>query len=232
MTDLLRISPEVAQRFPQYHALVLVVEGLRNGPSTPQSVAYLREAEAQARQMFAAAPLGEHPHIQAWHEVFRAFGAKPKKTLNSAEALISRVLKGGELPAINALTDAYNAVSVRWVVPCGGEDLAHVAAPVSLKVASGDEPFEINKDGAPYTDHPAAGEVVWADDLGVTCRAWNWRQGLRTRLTEQTTRAYFLFDALPPMTRADLDAAGDELTRMLAELSPGCTVERVYLGGD
>ena len=118
---------------------------------------------------------------------------------------------------------------MRFVVPCGGEDLDHVVGPVTLKVADGTEPFETNKDGQPVVDHPVPGEVVWADEGGVTCRAWNWRQGTRTRLTEATTRAYFLFDALPPMTQEDLDRAGDELERLLAELSPGCRVERVHL---
>jgi DNA/RNA-binding domain of Phe-tRNA-synthetase-like protein len=64
----------------------------------------------------------------------------------------------------------------------------------------------------------------------MTCRAWNWRQGSRTRLTEDTTRAYFLFDALPPMTFGDLDRAGDELTATLRALSPDCRIERMRLG--
>ena len=166
----------------------------------------------------------------AWQDAFRAFGMKPKKTMNSAEALLTRVVKGGELPAINRLADAYNAVSVRFVVPCGGEDLDHVVGAVTLKVAEGTEPFETNKDGLPFIDHPVPGEVVWADEAGVTCRAWNWRQGTRTRLTEDTTRAYFLFDALPPMTFEDLERAGDELTAMLKTLSPGCRIERLHLG--
>ncbi len=229
MTSPLQISPAVAERFPGYRGLVLIATNLTNGPSTDRSVALLREAETQARQQFAASPPAQHPHVLAWQDAFRAFGMKPKKTLNSAEALITRVVKGGELPAINRLTDAYNAVSVRFVVPCGGEDLDHVVGPVTLKVADGTEPFETNKDGQPVVDHPVPGEVVWADEGGVTCRAWNWRQGTRTRLTEATTRAYFLFDALPPMTQEDLDRAGDELERLLAELSPGCRVERVHL---
>lgn len=230
MTSPLQISPAVAERFPGYRGLVLVATGLTNGPSTERSVALLREAEVHARQQFAATPPAQHPHLMAWQDAFRAFGMKPKKTLNSAEALISRVVKGGELPAINRLTDAYNAVSVRFVVPCGGEDLDHVVGPVTLKVADGTEPFETNKDGQPVVDHPVPGEVVWADEAGVTCRAWNWRQGTRTRLSDDTTRAYFLFDALTPMTAEALDRAGDELERLLAELAPGCQVERVHLG--
>ncbi|HEX2863059.1 MAG TPA: phenylalanine--tRNA ligase beta subunit-related protein [Deinococcales bacterium] len=230
MRTELHVSPEVSERFPGYLGLVLFATGLTNGPSGERSLQALREAGEQARQAFAAAPPAGHPHLAAWREAFRAFGLKPQRTLNSAEALITRVAKGGELPPVNRLVDAYNAVSVRFAVPCGGEDLARVVGAVTLKVANGSEPFETVKDGAPFVDHPQPGEVVWADEAGVTCRAWNWRQGTRTRLTEATTDAYFLFDALPPLAPGELDAAGDALEALLGELSPGCRVERQRIG--
>jgi len=229
LNTLLQLSPAVTERFPDYHGLVLIATGLTNGPSDERTLTLLREAEAQARQTFATMLPAAHPHVVAWQEAFRAFGMKPKKTMNSAEALITRVVKGGELPAINRLTDAYNAVSVRFVVPCGGEDLDQVVGTVTLKVADGSEPFETNKDGAPFIDHPVPGEVVWADEAGVTCRAWNWRQGTRTRLTEDTTRAYFLFDALAPMTPDALEEAAEALETLLERLSPGCRIERLHL---
>lgn len=230
MNDLLRLDPAVEERFPTYRGLVLIASDLTNASSDEQSLALLREAEAHARRAFAATRPADHPHLAAWREAFRAFGVKPQRMMNSAEALITRVVKGGELPAVNRLVDAYNAVSVRFVVPCGGEDLDRVAGPVTLKFADGTEDFETVKDGASFTDHPAPGEVVWADEAGVTCRAWNWRQGTRTRLTEGTTSAYFLFDALPPMTSGELERAGDELEALLTALSPGCRIDRVRLG--
>jgi DNA/RNA-binding domain of Phe-tRNA-synthetase-like protein len=106
---------------------------------------------------------------------------------------------------------------MRWAVPVGGEDLDHVAGPVRLVFAGGGEPF----DGG---DPPKPGEVVWADATGVTCRRWNWRQGVRTRLTESTTSAYFLFDALPELDDASLSGAMDELAAGLREGSPGVTL--------
>jgi len=229
MTDLLCIDPAVAEKYPTYHALVLFATGLRNGPSDVRTRALLREAEAVAREMFADASPAEHPHLAAWREAFRGFGVKPQRTMNSAEALISRVLKGGELPAINRLVDAYIAVSVRFAVPCGGENIDGVVGQVTLRFAEGSEAFDTMKNGEPAVEHPAPGEVVWADEAGVTCRAWNWRQGTRTRLAEDTTRAYFLFDALAPMTGGQLDQAGAELEGLLKELSPGCHIDRLYL---
>jgi DNA/RNA-binding domain of Phe-tRNA-synthetase-like protein len=155
------------------------------------------------------APL-DHPHLVAWREAFRAFGAKRYQC--SAEALIRR-----DFPRINRLVDLYNAVSVRWAVPVGGEDIDRVVGTVRLRFAVGDEPF----DGG---DPPKPGEVVWADEAGVTCRRWNWRQGVRTRLELGTTRAYFLFDALPELDDASLAAAMDDLEASLR--APGVRLER------
>jgi DNA/RNA-binding domain of Phe-tRNA-synthetase-like protein len=67
-------------------------------------------------------------------------------------------------------------------------------------------------------EHPEPGEVVWRDDEAVTCRRWNWRQGRRTQLTDDTTSALFIFDALAPMSDDALRAAADDLAERLTAL--------------
>lgn len=134
------------------------------------------------------------------------------------DALLRRA--PGGLPRIDRLTDLYNAVSLAHVVPVGGEDLDHYAGPARLVRAAGDEPFEVVVGGEPAVEHPRPGEVVWRDDAGVTCRRWNWRQCARTRLTHTTTRAFFVLDALEPMSDAQLTAAGDALVEALARACP------------
>ena len=67
---------------------------------------------------------------------------------------------------------------------------------------------------------PESGEVIWRDDLGVTCRRWNWRQVARTRLTEETTNAMFLLERLEPMSLEELKEAGEELANLLTRALP------------
>lgn len=148
-----------------------------------------------------------------WRDAYRAFGSKPQRTRNSLEALLRRVPEG--LPRINRLTDLYNAVSVLHGVPVGGEDLDCYVGPARLVRASGSEPFETTASGEAVTEHPDPGEVVWADDAGVTCRRWNWRQCTRTQLTGTTTRALFIIDALGPDAIATATAAADDLEARL-----------------
>jgi DNA/RNA-binding domain of Phe-tRNA-synthetase-like protein len=208
------IDPGVAAAFPGYRAGVIVASGLVNGPSDAAGEAAL--AAASERWTGLARP-ADHPHIAAWRAAFGSFGAKPKRHLCSAEALMARALGGEGLPRINALVDRYNAVSVLHAIPVGGEDLDRVSGAVRLVAASGEEPFD--------DEHPRPGEIVWADALGVTCRRWNWRQCRRTRLVEETARAYFLFDALPPCRDEELAAAMAELERLLRGGWPEARVE-------
>ncbi|HEX5165952.1 MAG TPA: phenylalanine--tRNA ligase beta subunit-related protein, partial [Thermomicrobiales bacterium] len=132
-------------------------------------------------------------------------------------------------PAINRVVDLYNAVSIRHVLPVGGEDLDQLSSDLTLRYATGDEPFSLISAGEEVIEHPEPGEVVWADSSGVTCRRWNWRQCRRTQLTEATRNAYFVLDAVAPYSLDQLSAASDELTRLLEEASPGVTIERELL---
>jgi DNA/RNA-binding domain of Phe-tRNA-synthetase-like protein len=177
---------------------VVIAENVRSGPTDEASEALLAAAEQAARES-GLERAADDPRIAAWRAAFSEFGSKPSRYPCSAEALLARVLKGDRLPRINALVDTYNAVSLRHVIPVGGEDLDELRGDLRLVRAED-------------------GEVVWRDDEGVTCRRWNWRQEPRTRLTEATTRAFFVFDQLPPQD--GLDVAVDELIGHLRARSP------------
>lgn len=222
-----RVEDAVFALRPDYRALLIAADGVVPGPSDDVSEAVLREAEALAGTRLKASAVEELPHIAAWRDAFRAFGAKPQRTRNSAEALLRRV--GAGLPRVNRLTDIYNAVSITHQLPVGGEDLSRYTGPPRLIRATGAEPFDTTADGVDAVEHPDTGEVVWCDDAGVTCRRWNWRQGRRTRLTEHTTSALFIFDALAPMSDGELHAAADELEDHLRRLSPAVQIVRRVL---
>lgn len=222
------IDSAVAQARPDYRALLVVAEGVRGGPSDEVSDAALRRAELIARERLAGAPPESLPEVEAWRDALRGFGVKPRQARSSVEALLRRVDSG--LPRINFLTDLYNAVSIEHLLPVGGEDLGCYVGPPRLVSASGDEPFDTVADGDPVTDVPEPGEIVWRDDVGVTCRRWNWRQCVRTRLTEATNDALFILDALEPVGSGALAQAGDELVARLAARSPGATITTRTLG--
>lgn len=74
--------------------------------------------------------------------------------------------KTGVLPEINPIVDLYNAVSILYAVPVGGENLdAYVGEPC-LTVADGTESFETMANGEPAEESPTVGEVIWARRCG------------------------------------------------------------------
>ncbi|MCL7425832.1 B3/4 domain-containing protein [Streptomyces sp. YS415] len=225
MTLTLTVSDEVRALAPGFTHIAVTAHGLVNGPSSDAGSALLDDAARRLAVRLDGRAPHEDPHMAAWREVYTAFGAKPSRTRNSAEALAKRALSGAGLPRINLLVDLYNAISVAHLIPVGGEDLDRIQGGMRLIRATGDEPFVTVADGAETVEHPDAGEVVWCDDAGVTCRRWNWRQGPRTRLTEETVSALFLLESMAPMPVADVERAAAELAELLEKCSPGARIE-------
>lgn len=217
-----RVDHSVALLRPDYRALLIVIDGVRGGPSDEASDTALRRAEDSARRRLDGAAPETLPEVAAWREAFRGFGVKPRQARSSVEALLRRIDAG--LPRIDRLTDLYNAVSVEHLVPVGGENLdAYVGAPRLVR-AMGDEPFDTMADGQPITAIADAGEVVWRDDLGVTCRRWNWRQCVRTRLETSTSNILFILDGLEPLSTAAIESAGAALIETVTADAPDAMV--------
>ncbi|KOT51265.1 MULTISPECIES: B3/B4 domain-containing protein [Streptomyces] len=225
MTLPLHVSDEVRALAPGFGYLAVEAHGLTNGPSDEASSALLDAAARRLAERLDGRAPQDDPHIAAWRAAYTAFGTKPSRTRNSAEALAKRALADGGLPRINRLVDLYNAISVAHLIPVGGEDLDHIRGGMRLVRATGTEPFVTASGGERVTEHPEPGEVVWCDDEGVTCRRWNWRQGVRTRLTDTSVNALFLLERMAPMTAGELTAAGAELAGTLEKTCPDARIE-------
>jgi len=214
---------------PDYAALLIVAGELSPGPSDDATDKLLRAAEEAARVTLGGRAPADLAQVADWRAAYQSFGARPSRTRPSVEALLRRADIG--LPRIDRITDVYNAVSVRRLIPVGGEDLACYRGPARLVRARGDEPFDTVRDGAPVLENPERGEVVWCDDAGVTCRCWNWRQCVRTRITQETVTAVFVLDGLATLGPAGLAAAGQDLTQTLAAVHPGARFTSRLLDG-
>lgn len=220
------IDPVLAGIAPGFRALSITVEA---APLLHPHIAEAALAEACASVAAGDAPWAD-AHLAAWAVVFTRFGAKPKRTPCSAEALRKRVQRDGTLPGIDPVVDLYNAVSIRYAIPVGGENIAAYHGAPRLMVADGTELFDTMKEGAPAHESPEPGEVIWRDDTGVTCRRWNWRQGVRTRLGAEATRMWFILESLPEMPLEALQAAGGMLVTGLQQMMPGAVVEKQLIG--
>lgn len=192
---------------------IVLCRGIDN-TSTDTKVfdAMLRDAEMQSLKFVENDVLSENPVIREWREAYQKFKTK-KGARSSIEALLGRVKKGNVLGTINPLVDIYNSISLRFGLPCGGEDMDTFAGMVRLTKATGTEDFVTL--GTDENSPPYEGEVVYKDDLGAICRCWNWRESVRTMLTEKTRNAFLCLELVDGARLAVLKEALAELSRLV-----------------
>lgn len=199
------IDKKVFVLFPQVRVCGLVIEDLDN------SIAWdgrdlLEQACREAALKLGEVPFAESPFFAPWRAAFRTFGA-PKGYRSSVEALTKRAVKGGCPPTINPIVDLYNVTSLKFLFPCGAEDLDAVVGDVCLTCAKGGEPFLPL--GEEENDPTREGEIAYIDDAGAICRCWNWREADRTKLTPGTKRALLCMESLSPERDEELRRALD-----------------------
>jgi len=214
-----KINKQIFQNYPGFIDGILVVKNIDNSGSNSEITALLRETEKKVRAIPGIESVNDYPKIAAWREAHRKFGNNPKKKPPSVQAVFHRVYKGGELPAINKLVDLYNCLSLKCIIPAGGEDLDKCVGDIELTYADGNEEFiEL---GGTENNPPKAGEVVYKDQAGVICRKFNWREGDRTKLTENTKNAVVVLEGLSPVTRNELQRALNELGELVQKYCGG-----------
>jgi len=213
------IAAEIFARFPDYRRGVVLAFGVQNCPSPPELIAMLRAAEDQVRKQLNPENVSEHPRIAAWREAYRSFGAKPSEFRPSMEALARRVLKGQEIPSINALVDIGNVLSLRHLVPIGGHAIDVLTENICLCLASGQEnfiPF-----GSEEVEHPLPGEVIFAEGNTVLTRRWTWRQANHTLTLLTTTAIEYNVDGLPPTPLTEVESICQEVADLVSYFCGG-----------
>lgn len=220
------VAPDIFARFPGYVRGVVIAHEVKNGPSPASLVALLREAEVSVRARLDLERIAEEPRIKAWREAYRAFGAKPAEFRSSVEAMARRALRSDEIPSINALVDIGNIVSLRYLLPAGGHAIDLLNGDLELRFATGNEEFI--PFGSDEKEHPLPGEVIFAEGNTVLTRRWTWRQATHTLTLPETTAIEFNVDGLPPVTRAEIEEACQEVAALVREYCGG-TIRIDYL---
>ena len=216
--DRVVIDHEIMARFPTYRVVLVAAIGVDPKALRIVGDELVEKANDVANSWTPDTPGPSFEHLERWREAYRGFGANPRRTRISVEALLRRAAQSG-LPRIGPLVDVYNAISVIHSVPIGGEDLACYQGPARLHIAVGDEAFHTTSNREATIEHPDLGEPVWSDDVGVTCRRWNWRQTNRTAITDVTADAGFIIDSLDAPDHVDAHAAAAHLVRVLQPLA-------------
>lgn len=180
-------------KFPEGQIEVLVIKGIDNSQSDQTMATKLEAAKETAKQYVSEETFTDNSVIAEWRSAFSSIKTK-KGARSSIEALLKRVSKDQSFNPINPLVDIYNCISLEYGVPCGGEDINKIEGGLYLGEAKGGEEFIPlgSEESSPALEQ----EMIYYDDKGAVCRSLNWREAKRTMLTEQTTDAVFVLEAV------------------------------------
>jgi DNA/RNA-binding domain of Phe-tRNA-synthetase-like protein len=213
---------EVIGSFPSFRAALVVAEDLTIATArTPTLEAVIANIEAQATRDLGSVELADIPELKCWREAYKAFGVKKTSYRSSVERLVKAVQRGGGLPRVNALVDAYNALSLRYRLPVGADDVDRVVSPLAFRYARPGDSFIALGDASQAPDPPKPGEVVYADAEKCLCRRWNWYQDDRSAVRLESRRAVLTVQGLGRASAARVEAAAAELCELISSHCSG-----------
>lgn len=212
-------EPSFWALFPDSEIGILVMDRINNVPdgNEPAKIRIkelLETANIEASKYLTDPVLSQNQVVSVWREAFTKFKTK-KGARSSIEALLRRIDKGNPVGSINPLVDLYNAISLTYGLPCGMEDLDTIKGNLRLTITNGGDDFLALGDSEP--DPTLPGELCYLDDMGGVCRCWNWRDGQRTMLTENTKRAVAVIESVDKTRHEDLQEALNELSAWAEE---------------
>jgi len=213
-TMYFKVNPQIFKDYPGVRIGVILAKGITNRVDDKEAIKLLEHAQSDLNKALDKSLLAKHPQIVSWREAYKLFGATPKKHLSSVENLATHIVKGSLINPINTLVDLYNVISLKYLLPIGGEDLDTLKGDLELTIA-GDKEIPVTLLGDKEARAPQPGEVFYKDEKGAICRRWNWKEAERSKLTPETQNAVLVIEALPPVQDAMFQDALNELALLI-----------------
>jgi DNA/RNA-binding domain of Phe-tRNA-synthetase-like protein len=201
--------------FPTAKIGVVICHGVDNSINDDEQYnETLLKAKQEALNYLQDSEFSNNEVIKTWREAFQKFKTK-KGARSSVEALLKRVYNGNHIGTINPLVDIYNSISLRYALPCGGEDIDKFAGDIRLTKADGNEEFVPlgTEENAP----PYEGEIIYKDNNGAICRCLNWREAVRTMLTEDTKNAFLCIELIDERRLKEFENAIKDLAKTVQD---------------
>lgn len=207
------IDSEIFEKYPDFVRGIIIVNDMKNNLENGKIQELLsKEIENKKGQN-----LIEHEFVKAWDRSHENFGSNPNKFPPSIKSLLKRIEKGSQIAFINSAVALFNYISVKYLIPCGGDDIEKIEGNPRLGFAKGNESFIPL--GSEEKETPETGEVIYFDDktFNVMCRRWNWRNGDFTKIAPETKKMVINVDGIGPVSQSLIEKARDELAQLLVE---------------
>ena len=135
------VEKEFKEVFPDYKLGVVVCKNIDNHVRDENMYRkLLDDAKKESLKFIEDENFSSNEVIRTWRDAYSRFKTK-KGARSSIEALLKRVSKGNDIGTINPLVDIYNSISLKYGLPCGGEDIDKFEGNIRLTKALGNEEF-------------------------------------------------------------------------------------------
>ncbi|HFI0449565.1 TPA: B3/4 domain-containing protein [Streptococcus suis] len=227
--SLFVVDPSFWSLFPDAKIGVLLLKDYKTPAQSPDElVKLLEESNGIAQKFLTEDTFSENEVIQTYRKAYQKFKTK-KGARSSIEALLKRSASDRPVSTISPLVDIYNAASLRFGLPCGAEDIDTFVGDLHLTVTEGGDEFYLIGDEVNQPTLP--GEVCYKDDKGAVCRCFNWRDGERTMITDETKNAFLVMELVNSDRVEDLENALDFISQQ-AEKFLGVVPDKYLLDCD
>ena len=202
---IVRCNQELFEMFPEASVHGVVFEGVAKFDPAVAALWKQKAIESVASSGFTSETVLDSPAVKEWRTAFQRFGVKPSKYRSSIEQLYRRALKQEIIETSLPLVNLYCYVSLIEMVPMGAYDLETVQGDIVIRLSKESETFLGIGDTTPLVAPP--GVVVYSDDGGIICWAWNHRDAARVSLSPTTDRAIFFADSSSHESEARCESA-------------------------
>ena len=213
------IDNEVFDILPNLNAAVLVLKNVKenkemNEQEDKELKDLLNNANKEAKKYVTNETISENEVVKVWRDTYSKFPTK-KGARCSLENLLKRVLHGNPVGSILPSVDITNSISLKYAFPIGAEDVDKLDGDLHLSIMEGNEKFL--PIGSEEEEPPIKGEIAYKDNYGAVCRCLNWRDGIRTEITDDTNYEFIVMECVEDSRLDELNSALDELSSLMCK---------------
>lgn len=187
-----KVSNDFFEKVPAACFGVIIVKNFDNKKENDKIKSMLNENMQEALEKLKGVKVKEEPYMTPYREAFKAIDINPNKYMCSIEALLTRISKGKDLPSINPIVDLGNALSIKYRLPIGVHDIDNFKGDIEIR--KGKETDTFIPFGGVEIEHPEENEYVYVSGNEIKTRKWTWRQGEKSKITEESKNLFIPID--------------------------------------